>query len=116
MSRVKRAVARNARRKKILKLAKGYRGRSKNNLRLAIERVEKELQAMKSSTRVKNQDRSGLGRRAKNLQKTLDELDDEYSTVEHKAAIYGHMRKRLIRENKAVDRKLTQMQVSITPP
>ena len=44
MSRVKRAVARNARRKKILKLAKGYRGRSKNNLRLAIERVEKGLQ------------------------------------------------------------------------
>ena len=44
MSRVKRAVARNARRKKILKLAKGYRGRSKNNLRLASERVEKGLQ------------------------------------------------------------------------
>ena len=44
MSRVKRAVARNARRKKILKLARGYRGRSKNNLRLAIERVEKGLQ------------------------------------------------------------------------
>ena len=44
MSRVKRAVARNARRKKILKRARGYRGRSKNNLRLAIERVEKGLQ------------------------------------------------------------------------
>ena len=44
MSRVKRAVARNARRKKILKLAQGYQGRSKNNMRLAIERVEKGLQ------------------------------------------------------------------------
>ena len=44
MSRVKRAVARNAKRKKVLKLAKGYRGRSKNNIRLALERVEKGLQ------------------------------------------------------------------------
>ena len=44
MSRVKRAVARNAKRKKLLKLARGYRGRSKNNLRLARERVEKGLQ------------------------------------------------------------------------
>ena len=44
MSRVKRAVARNAKRKKLLKLARGYRGRSKNNYRLALERVEKGLQ------------------------------------------------------------------------
>ena len=76
----------------------------------SIERIQKELDAMRSATKVKNQDRSGLGRRAKNLQKTIDELDEEYSIVEHKAAIYGHMRKRLIRENKAVDRQLTQMQ------
>ncbi len=44
MSRVTRAVARNTKRKKILKLAKGYRGRSKNNIRIALERVEKGLQ------------------------------------------------------------------------
>jgi len=44
MARVTSASARNQRRKKILKLAKGYRGRSKNNFRLAIERVEKGLQ------------------------------------------------------------------------
>ena len=44
MSRVKRAVARNAKRKKVLKLARGYQGRSKNNIRLALERVEKGLQ------------------------------------------------------------------------
>ena len=44
MSRVKRAVARNAKRKKVLKMARGYQGRSKNNTRLALERVEKGLQ------------------------------------------------------------------------
>ncbi|MAH85572.1 MAG: 50S ribosomal protein L20 [Rhodospirillaceae bacterium TMED8] len=44
MSRVTRAVARNAQRKKILKQAKGYQGRSRNNIRLALERVEKGLQ------------------------------------------------------------------------
>ena len=44
MSRATRAVARNAKRKKVLKLAKGYRGRSKNNIRIALESVEKGLQ------------------------------------------------------------------------
>jgi len=44
MSRVKRGVTGHARHKKVLKLARGYRGRSKNNFRLALERVEKGLQ------------------------------------------------------------------------
>ncbi len=44
MSRVSRSPARNARRKKIFKLAKGYRGRNKNCYRMAVERVEKALQ------------------------------------------------------------------------
>ena len=44
MSRVKTGTTRHARHKKILKLAKGYRGRSKNNFRIAVERVEKGLQ------------------------------------------------------------------------
>ena len=53
MSRVKRAVARNAKRKKLLKLARGYRGRSKNNYRLALERVEKGLQYAYRDRRVR---------------------------------------------------------------
>ena len=44
MARVKRGVTAHARRKKVLKLAKGYRGRSKNAFRVAIEKVEKGLQ------------------------------------------------------------------------
>ncbi len=44
MARVKRSVTAHARHKKIVKLAKGYRGRSNNNYRLALERVEKALQ------------------------------------------------------------------------
>ncbi|MFV9875762.1 MAG: 50S ribosomal protein L20 [Rickettsiales endosymbiont of Dermacentor nuttalli] len=43
MARVKRGVTTSARHKKILKLAKGYRGRSKNCYRIAIEKVEKAL-------------------------------------------------------------------------
>ena len=53
MSRVKRAVARNAKRKKVLKLARGYQGRSKNNIRLALERVEKGLQYAYRDRRVR---------------------------------------------------------------
>lgn len=44
MSRVKRGVTARARHKKILSMAKGYRGRSKNVFRVAIEKVEKALQ------------------------------------------------------------------------
>ncbi len=44
MSRVKRGVTSRGRHKKIIKLAKGYRGRSKNCFRIAIQKVEKGLQ------------------------------------------------------------------------
>ena len=44
MARVKRGVTKQNRHKKILKLAKGARGRSKNTFRAAIQRVEKDLQ------------------------------------------------------------------------
>jgi large subunit ribosomal protein L20 len=44
MARVSRGVTNHARHKKVLKLAKGYRGRSKNTYRAAVQRVEKGLQ------------------------------------------------------------------------
>ena len=43
MARVKRGVTTHARHKKVLELAKGYRGRAKNAFRIAIEKVEKGL-------------------------------------------------------------------------
>jgi len=44
MARVKRGVTTHARHKKIIAMAKGYRGRSKNCYRIALQRVEKALQ------------------------------------------------------------------------
>jgi large subunit ribosomal protein L20 len=44
MARVKRGVTTHARHKKILDLAKGYRGRGSKAYRVAIEKVEKGLQ------------------------------------------------------------------------
>ena len=43
MAHVKRGVTTHARHKKVLKLAKGYRGRAKNCFRVSIEKVEKGL-------------------------------------------------------------------------
>ena len=43
MARVKRGVTTHARHKKILELAKGYRGRGSTAYRVAIEKVEKAL-------------------------------------------------------------------------
>ncbi|MCE3250670.1 MAG: rplT [Geminicoccaceae bacterium] len=44
MARIKRGVVAKARHKKVLALAKGYRGRNNNTFRMALQRVEKGLQ------------------------------------------------------------------------
>jgi large subunit ribosomal protein L20 len=56
MAHVKRGTTSHARHKKILKLAKGYRGRSKNCFRIAIQRVEKALQYAYRDRRNKKRD------------------------------------------------------------
>jgi large subunit ribosomal protein L20 len=60
MSHVKRGVTKRARHKKILKLAKGYRGRAKNCFRIAIQRVEKALRYAYRDRRNKKRDFRGL--------------------------------------------------------
>jgi large subunit ribosomal protein L20 len=44
MARVKRGVVAHARHKKVLDRAKGFRGRAKNTIRMAKQKVEKSLQ------------------------------------------------------------------------
>ncbi len=56
MSRATNAKTANARHKKILKLAKGYRGRNSTNYRIAIEKVEKGLQYAYRDRRNKKRD------------------------------------------------------------
>lgn len=56
MAHVKRGVTAHKRHKKILKLAKGYRGRSKNCFRVAIEKVEKALRYAYRDRRNKKRD------------------------------------------------------------
>lgn len=56
MPRVKRGVTARARHKKVLKMAKGYRGRAKNCFRVAIEKVEKALQYSYRDRRAKKRD------------------------------------------------------------
>jgi len=56
MARVKRGVTTHARHKKIMKLAKGYRGRASTCFRVAIEKVEKGLQYAYRDRRNKKRD------------------------------------------------------------
>ncbi|MFM2044469.1 MAG: ribosomal protein [Pseudomonadota bacterium] len=60
MARVKRGVTTHARHKKILKLAKGYRGRGSKCYRVAIEKVEKALRYAYRDRRNKKRDFRGL--------------------------------------------------------
>jgi large subunit ribosomal protein L20 len=56
MARVKRGVTSHARHKKILKLAKGYRGRGSKCYTVAIEKVEKALRYAYRDRRNKKRD------------------------------------------------------------
>lgn len=56
MSRAKAGKVNKQRHKKILNLAKGYRGRAKNCFRVAIEKVEKGLQYAYRDRRNKKRD------------------------------------------------------------
>ncbi|WP_282605926.1 50S ribosomal protein L20 [Pelagibius sp. Alg239-R121] len=60
MARVSRGVTARARHKKVVKMAKGYRGRGKNVFRVAVERVEKGLQYAYRDRRVKKRNFRGL--------------------------------------------------------
>jgi large subunit ribosomal protein L20 len=60
MARVKRGVTTHARHKKVLELAKGYRGRASTNYRVAIEKVEKGLRYAYRDRRNKKRDFRGL--------------------------------------------------------
>ncbi len=53
MARVKRGVTRHARHKKVLRQAKGSRGRSKNTFRAAAQRVDRNLQYAYRDRRVR---------------------------------------------------------------
>lgn len=56
MARVKRGMASHARHKKVLKMAKGYRGRAGTCFRIALQRVEKGLQYAYRDRRNKKRD------------------------------------------------------------
>lgn len=60
MARVKRGTTVKARHKKILNLAKGFRGRSSTCYRIALERVEKALKYAYRDRRNRKRDMRGL--------------------------------------------------------
>src|SRR5215471_14232836 len=60
MARVKRGVTTHARHKKVLGLAKGYRGRGGTAYRVAIEKVEKALRYAYRDRRNRKRDFRGL--------------------------------------------------------
>ncbi|HWB48653.1 MAG TPA: 50S ribosomal protein L20 [Stellaceae bacterium] len=60
MARVKRGVTAHARHKKVLDLAKGYRGRNSKAYRIALEKVEKALRYAYRDRRNRKRDFRGL--------------------------------------------------------
>ncbi len=60
MARVSRGVTKHARHRKVIKAAKGSRGRSKNTFRAAIQRIEKDLQYAYRDRRTRKRNFRGL--------------------------------------------------------
>ncbi|MBT4922690.1 MAG: 50S ribosomal protein L20 [Rickettsiales bacterium] len=60
MARVKRGVTAKKRHKKVIKLAKGFRGRAKSCYRIALTRVERSLQYAYRDRRNKKRDLRGI--------------------------------------------------------
>src|SRR5881227_4100026 len=60
MARVKRGVTAHARHKKVLELAKGYRGRNSSAYHIALEKVEKALRYAYRDRRNKKREFRGL--------------------------------------------------------
>lgn len=56
MARIKRGVTSHARHKKVIKQAKGYRGRRKNTIRVAMQAVEKAGQYAYRDRRTRKRD------------------------------------------------------------
>ena len=94
MSHVKRGVTTRARHKKILKLAKGYRGRAKNCFRVAIQKVEKALRYAYRDRKVRKRDFRGLWIQRIN------------AAVREKGLIYSQFINGLKLANVVMDRKI----------
>ena len=56
MARVKRGVVAHARHKKVIKAAKGFRGRRKNTFKVAKQAVEKSMQYAYRDSKVRKRD------------------------------------------------------------
>ena len=94
MARIKRGVTTHARHKKVLKQAKGFRGRSSTCFRPALQRLEKALQYAYRDRRVKKREFRGLW--IQRINAASRELGMTYSKL-----ING-----LLKANISVDRKM----------
>ncbi len=78
MAHVKRGMASHARHRKVLKLAKGFRGRSSTCFRPALERLEKAWQYAYRDRRVKKREMRALW--IQRINAAVRELGMKYST------------------------------------
>lgn len=81
MAHVKRGMAAHARHRKVLKLAKGFRGRSSTCFRPALERLEKAWQYAYRDRRVKKREMRALW--IQRINAAVRELGLKYSSFMH---------------------------------
>ena len=88
MSRVKRGVTAHSRHLKVIKAAKGSRGRQKNTFRAAIQRVEKSGQYAYRDRKVKKRTFRGLW--IQRINAASRELGINYSVLMSRLKVSGY--------------------------
>ena len=88
MSRVKRGVTAHSRHLKVIKAAKGSRGRQKNTFRAAIQRVEKNNQYAYRDRKAKKRTYRGLW--IQRINAAARELGLNYSILMNRLQISGY--------------------------
>ena len=120
MARVKRGVTTHARHKKILDLAKGYRGRGSTAYRIAIEKVEKALRYAYRDRRNRKRDFRALW--IQRINAGAREHDLTYSQFMHGIKLAGLDLDRkvlsdiAVREPQAFEAIVTTARSALAPP
>ncbi|MDR0942819.1 MAG: 50S ribosomal protein L20 [Holosporales bacterium] len=118
MARVKRGLAARARHKKVLTLAKGFRGRSSTCFRPALERLEKAWQYAYRDRKNKKREMRALW--IQRINAAVRELGMKYSTfinglAKAKIAVDRKILAKLAVENPAVIKELVNKVNNIQP-
>lgn len=75
-----------------------------------LKSLQREVTRLEQSSQNQGSARNAVVQRSEVLQKTLDDLQDQQEKMTHRLRIFGYMRKRLMKQVKAADKRMLNVQ------